>query len=584
MNTWDFPDLQQVMYFGGYNLILAAILGFGSWYILRVKGRRELITAPHLSSMVIRGVQLFLYALCTALSGLYSISLGQEPVLSGAVNLIAAASVFGGLTTGIVSSVSAVLFFPLPLVDVRVAGLGGLLLLPFIIWPVFHRKGHGAWQRHLWAAAASSMYHMLLNGSYFLDFSQGTIQVFRSLIILIPVNLFGYGLLYVFMRIPEVNSSLMETLTKREENYRQLLEHAPVSLWEEDFSVLAEYIRRNPRTFHLQNMENIIDNAWRYFSMISVLSTNRATLQLLGAENKEELVRRLPETSTHEFTHALAQEIIAVRDGKLFFMTGTRIRNFHGELLNVVLQWSVLPGYEKNYGRVLVSIIDITQTITQSRELMFANTQQEKLIGEVHHRVRNSLAIAYSIMGLELEEMDSSPLRELYISSMNRIQAIALIHTKLYKNKEILAMDLAEYLEDLKEILTTQTAETRIQCRLQCPSRMVHIDQVLPLGIILNELVINSQKHAFPDNQKNPRITIAVEFSGNTCAFRYSDNGRGMDPGVLERESTDSLGTSLLKSLSGQLGGELSYMYREGWSVFLLEFPLEEISAQEDLS
>ncbi|AHC13707.1 sensor histidine kinase [Salinispira pacifica] len=581
MSTWFLPELRKILVFGGYNLVLAAVMGLGSWYLFRMGARWKTRLSENAGTRLIHIGQVILYTLCTALSGLYALALGQDLFLTGAVNLIAAATVFAGLPAGMFSSLAAMAVNPLTFANVQIAGLGGLLLLPLFVRPFFRRGGGAGWLRQLWPAAVASLCCIFLNARQSPSITADWMDFLLFSLALLVINSAGYALLYLFIRIPGENRLLIQTLSSREENYRQLLEHAPISLWEEDFSVLAEYIRQHPEEFVSGRMEHIVKNSWRYFSMISILSTNRATLQLLGAENAEELMRRLPESRTPEFTHALAQEIIAVRDGKTFFMTGTSIRNFQGELLNVVLQWSVLPGHETDYRRVLVSIVDITQTAVQARELAFADAQQEQLIGEVHHRVRNSLAIAYSIMGLELEEMESPELRELYASSMNRIQAIALIHTKLYKNDEILAMDLAGYLDDLIGIITSQTSESRISCRLHCPSRTVHIDQVLPLGIMLNEMVINSQKHAFSRDQTDPQIVIRVEFSGNSCSFRYSDNGRGMDPGILDREGGSSLGTSLLNSLALQLGGRLSYNYRDGWSVFLLKFPLEDVSLQE---
>ncbi len=382
------------------------------------------------------------------------------------------------------------------------------------------------------------------------------------------------GLLAAWLMKMNSDSLLLrKQLKTNERRYYHLFEYAPVPLWEEDFSELTRYVETHPEEVHTGNIGSLLPNVWQFFEMIKILGLNRAAVQLSGASSKDELLSRLKETSTEEFSHAVIQQMLAIRGKKRFFMTSTVIRNLQGEKQYVVIHWSALPGAEKSYSRVLVSIIDTTTVFQQARYLRDSLERKKSLVREIHHRVRNSLTMAYSILGLQMHESESPLLNDIIQGSMNRIQAIALIHTQLYRHREILAMNIRDYLIDLVEVLKSQTDAASVHLDLDSGNIVMHIDQVLPLGIIINELVTNSIKHAFPpgfDGER--RIRIGLLLTDEMIDFSYSDNGVGMDPSVLEENEGQSLGISLLLSTAQQLGGKLGYA-RGDWNRMTLRFP-----------
>jgi two-component sensor histidine kinase len=370
---------------------------------------------------------------------------------------------------------------------------------------------------------------------------------------------------------------LLLKLDANRNRYFHLFDYAPIPLWEEDFSELVEYIEEHRSEIVPNNVAALIEKSWDLFAKIRILRVNRAAVELAGAESAEELKTRISETATAEFSHAIVQQLFAIRNRKRFFMTSTGIRNFRGEKQYVVIQWSVLPGAEEDYSRVMVSIIDSTTVVRQARDLRENLERKELLIREIHHRVRNSLSLAYSILGLQIDEHDDAELNDIIRGSMNRIQAIALIHTRLYQNREILAMNIHSYISDLIDVLSTQTDASSVRVRMECPEAVMHIDQVLPLGIIINELVTNSLKHAFPPEHQGKReIHIKLELAGATVRFTYSDSGIGMDPAEFSAEASSSLGVNLLFSIGQQLGGEPRY-FRDGGTRVSLEFPLMDV-------
>lgn len=400
----------------------------------------------------------------------------------------------------------------------------------------------------------------------------------KQLALLLGVYELSAIVAYLFSSIVLESSRLLDATGISELRYRSLFEYAPVALYEEDFSELAAYIAENPDEFTDENVEEMKANSWRYFDKIRIIAVNRAAVQLAGARDADDLLARRPEMASPGFSDALIQEIISIRMNKRFFMTKTQVRNFSGELQHVVIQWIVQPGAEEDFSRVLVSIIDTTTAVRQSRQLRQNLEQKQQLIREVHHRVRNSLSLAYSILGLQLGEEIGGELEDMIQGTMNRIQAIALIHTRLYQNKEIHNMNVHNYLRDLLDVLKAQTRVEGINIKLNAPDRVMHIDQILPLGIIINELITNSQKHAFPkDHPGEKGIWVHLKIIGDRCSFTISDNGVGLDPAQMNASTDKSLGMTLLMSLAEQLNGDVSY-HKGKWSSIKIDFPLQELN------
>jgi two-component sensor histidine kinase/PAS domain-containing protein len=409
-------------------------------------------------------------------------------------------------------------------------------------------------------------------------FSVSFSELYPDIIWLSIANIIATGLGAWLMRLQNENAALHESLVANRERYLHLFEYAPVPLWEEDFSELARFVRQNREMIVPANAADLLDRSWELFSRIRILGVNRAAVRFAGARSKEELLSRLPETATEDFANAVVQELFTIRNNRTFFMTSTAIRNLQGEKQYVVIQWSVLPGAESDYSRVLVSVIDTTTVIRQAKDLRENLERKQDLIKEIHHRVRNSLSLAYSILGLQIDDDTDPRLVEILRGSMNRIQAIALIHTRLYQNREILAMNIQTYIQDLIEVLSTQTDASSVAVELEAPSEVMHIDQILSLGIILNELVTNTLKHAFPPGHRGDRkIRISLRREESMMRFEYADNGVGLDDDAFQSGGEGSLGTNLLISISQQLGGEIRSVRNGEWSRVRIDFPLKAI-------
>ncbi|TVQ41074.1 MAG: response regulator [Spirochaetaceae bacterium] len=200
--------------------------------------------------------------------------------------------------------------------------------------------------------------------------------------------------------------------------------------------------------------------------------------------------------------------------------------------------------------------------------------EKEALLREVHHRVKNNLSIISSLLSLQADAI-STPEGALYAleKSRNRVFAMALVHEKMYQSHDSSRIDMQDYLSDLRSQLfsTWRPEGVEVQCR--STSICLDIGTAIPLGLIIDELVSNAIRHAFPD--KRPGL-VNVELRTTADGFmelEVSDNGVGLPDACLENgDPTGGLGLVLVKLLSEQLGAELSRRSHDG-SWFCLRFP-----------
>jgi PAS domain S-box-containing protein len=258
---------------------------------------------------------------------------------------------------------------------------------------------------------------------------------------------------------------------------------------------------------------------------------------------------------------------------------GEKIKNYEtvrlrkdGTQINVSVTLS--PVFD-DFGRMsALSVIvrDITERIKAEKLMAKAEEAKKK---EIHHRIKNNLQVISSLLDLQAEKFSDPKVIEAFRESQNRIISMALIHEELYKNEGTDIINFSEYLNMLSENLF-QTY------KLSCKNIHIHtvldektflnMDTAIPLGIIVNELVSNSFKHAFPGRDKGEiRIKLCREAKReckcNDCksnlVLSVSDNGIGI-PQNLDIEDLDSLGLQLVTSLIDQLDGKFELKRNNG--------------------
>ncbi len=208
---------------------------------------------------------------------------------------------------------------------------------------------------------------------------------------------------------------------------------------------------------------------------------------------------------------------------------------------------------------------DITETVTRENEIIESLNEKNALLGEIHHRVKNNLAVISGLLQLELMKGDDAKLS--LEDAVNRIQSIATVHEILYNTDNFSVIYLDQYLEKL----TLNIAKTNpsfisdIELVSEIEKVGISINQAVPVGLLLNELITNSLKHAFNGSEKGS-ITISVSNIGESqVKLMYSDSGTGFDDALLENGS--SLGYKLINSLLLQLEATHSIETKNGFKL-----------------
>lgn len=184
--------------------------------------------------------------------------------------------------------------------------------------------------------------------------------------------------------------------------------------------------------------------------------------------------------------------------------------------------------------------------------------EKEVLLKEIHHRVKNNLQIISSLLNLQSDYIQNKQDLELFRLSQNRIESIALIHEKLYQSKDLAQIEFAEYIQELVASLFCSYDVNLSNINLQIDIKPVFlgIDSAIPCGLIINELVLNSLKHAFPGNNSG---SISIElYLSDRQEFNLiiGDDGIGF-PAEMDFKNTPSLGLQLVNALTNQLGGSI---------------------------
>lgn len=211
---------------------------------------------------------------------------------------------------------------------------------------------------------------------------------------------------------------------------------------------------------------------------------------------------------------------------------------------------------------------EITEHKSTENELEKSLEEKTVLLKEIHHRVKNNLAIISALFQLQLYKTDNEEAVNLLMDSQNRIKSIAMIHEMLYQNELFSSIELSDYIKKLvKNIHETISTEADISVEFNMETIHLGINQAIPCGLMTNELITNSFKHAFPGKSKGT-ITISLEIDNDEVNLTISDNGVGMNE---DFETSESTGMELIRTLSTQLKGSVSVVSENGVT-FIITF------------
>jgi PAS domain S-box-containing protein len=327
-----------------------------------------------------------------------------------------------------------------------------------------------------------------------------------------------------------------------EEKYRAIAETVPVAVTVSDLEGTLTYA--SPQTADLHG----------YDSPGELLGKN--ALELIAPEEHEKALANLKETLQEGIIKSLVYTFLK-KDGA----------RFTGELSAALL---------KDAGGEPEAFIAITQDITERKRaeeaLKASLLEKEVLLKEVHHRVKNNLQIISSLINLQAAQLNDQESKHIFQEIKNRIYSMALVHKKLYQSRDFSNINFREYVEEMvNELLRTYQTTVHVSPEIEISDIAFDIDTAIPCGLILNELISNALKHAFPHCQQG-NIYISIQpLEAPFYELTVRDNGVGI-PRHFSLEKTDSLGIRLVKMLADQLEGSITITGDKGTTI-KIKFP-----------
>ena len=238
-----------------------------------------------------------------------------------------------------------------------------------------------------------------------------------------------------------------------------------------------------------------------------------------------------------------------------------------GRVIDVSVSSKIIFGKDGKPTGVEGVLRDITDRKHAEEQVKSSLKEKEVLLQEIHHRVKNNMQIISSLLNLQSHHIEDVKVKDMFKMSRDRIRSMALIHEKLYQSKDLTKINFAQYIQSLAVHLlnTYNVSMDRVKLNAKVTDVFLDINSAIPCGLIINELVSNSLKHAFPQDKKgNIRIQLNRGNNGNVRLV-VSDDGIGFSENV-DFQHPDSLGLQLVNDLVDQLGGTLELDSSEGTS------------------
>jgi PAS domain S-box-containing protein len=229
-------------------------------------------------------------------------------------------------------------------------------------------------------------------------------------------------------------------------------------------------------------------------------------------------------------------------------------------------------GDSKDLTGVLMTFSDITERINYESQMKSNLAQKELLLTEIHHRVKNNLAIISSLLQLQQLYTQDEQIKTMLMESQGRLRSMSLVHEILYRNGDFSKVSFSKYLSEIGEYVQATFAkpEQDIMFEISTDNCELEITKAIPCGLIVNELITNAFKYAF-NGRNGGIIVISMKEQGDYYVLEICDDGPGLPSGINWSESK-TMGFTLVRTLSTQLKGALTVENKNGARV-VLTFP-----------
>ncbi len=368
-------------------------------------------------------------------------------------------------------------------------------------------------------------------------------EVFPQEVVMSKGSYFGDDAVITIARDISERYKAEEELRKNEEMFRQLFQNSPISI-------------------------ALLDKRQE------IRQVNAAFSETFGYDTEEVKGLNIDQLIVPEHEKKEAHEISnTIFEGKPAFHSGKRLRK-DGGYVDVLIYGVPVTVNEKTVA-IFGIYVDISERKQAEEKIKKSLKEKEVLLAEIHHRVKNNLAVITGLLELQVYNTSSEEAIDVLTNSQMRVNSIALIHEKLYQNKNLSEICFEQYLKDLTDAILASmgSSQTDIDISMNIDPVSLTVNQAIPCGLILNEIITNAFKHAYPEKEKG-NITINLNRRGDDIYLYVVDDGIGI-PDEIDLENPKSLGIKLIHTLSRQLNAEAEFSNQNPGTKFALQFTLE---------
>ncbi len=309
-------------------------------------------------------------------------------------------------------------------------------------------------------------------------------------------------------------------LQENEKRYRYLFNQSPTSIWEEDFSEVYKYItslkKKGIKDFR-EYFENHLDEVKKCSKMVQIIDINEITIKLFGAKNKKDMITNLGSIFTEESLSSFTEQLCSIAENHTRYTGEIINRTLDGKLLNVIIKLNVVPGYEKDYSRVLISLMDITKLKKAEEELRNGRERLKMLNKIIRHDIANDFIVIKSAINIFRRSSDEKMIDEIekrVNKSLTTIDSYRKYESFIDLNQDLEEFEITESLNDI--IAEFPNIEFNIHGKCK-----VFADNAL--DSVFTNLISNSIKHG-----NSTKIDIKISSEQNICKIKFMDNGTGI--------------------------------------------------------
>ncbi len=320
--------------------------------------------------------------------------------------------------------------------------------------------------------------------------------------------------------------------------------------------------------------ENAVEGFYQTTPQGRFLSVNPALASMMGFASPDEMVAAYDDIAKQHYVEPGDRGLFR----ELLERQGT-VQAFETQLYRKdrSVIWTSRTGriVRDGEGKVLYyegTVENITSRKQAEEQIKTSLREKEVLLKEVQHRVKNNLLTISGIFALQLNQMKDEKSRSAFVTSMNRINAMTKIHTRFYQSEDYSLIDFKKYIEELLLELSRSYNFPSENMKTDIKDIFIDINTAIPAGLIVNELVSNAMKHAFPDGMEGT-VMVSLQRNGGDICLTVKDNGTGL-PEDVDLAAAGSVGMQLIVSLAEQLGGTIA-LNRDNGTEFKITFGIE---------